>query len=104
MAADPIRAIRTLRGRPLPVVHGRNDRTDRPAQAQRLFDVAHELKRIVWFDPGHCLPRTATHAAAEQLTGRLEETARSAQRCRDQAQRAMAVPPQRVSYSGIASI
>jgi dienelactone hydrolase len=80
MAADPIRAVRKLRGRPLLMVHGRNDRTVRPDQAQRLFDAAHEPKRIMWFDSGHYLPRAATDAAAGWLRERLEEIVRSGER------------------------
>lgn len=71
MAADPIRAVKKLRGRPLLMVHGRRDRTVRPEQAQRLFDAAGEPKEIMWWDAGHYLPAAATDAAAEWLTERL---------------------------------
>lgn len=69
--ADPIRAVRKLRGRPLLMVHGRSDRTVTPAQAQRLFDAAHEPKELVWYDVGHRLPAEVGERAAGWLEGRL---------------------------------
>lgn len=71
MVADPIRAVRKLNGRPLLMVHGRRDRTVTPAQAQRLFDAAHEPKELRWFDAGHYLPSAASEAVAEWLKGVL---------------------------------
>lgn len=73
MVADPLRAVRKLGGRPLLVVHGRNDRTVRPDQAQRLFDAANEPKDILWYESGHRLPREAADAAAAWLETKLEE-------------------------------
>lgn len=70
--ADPLRAVRRLRGRPLLVVHGRNDRTIRPDQAQRLFDAAHEPKEIRWWNSGHYLPAEAIGDAADWLVERLQ--------------------------------
>lgn len=72
MVADPIRAIRSLDGRPLLMVHGRRDRTVTPAQAQRLFDAAHEPKELVWYDVGHYLPAAASEAVAAWLAERLD--------------------------------
>ena len=43
--ADPLRAVRRLRGRPLLVVHGRRDRTVLPEQAERLFAAAASRRR-----------------------------------------------------------
>jgi uncharacterized protein len=73
MAADPIRAVRKLDGRPLLMVHGRRDRTVTPAQAQRLFDAAQEPKEFLWFDAGHYLPAAASEAVAGWLEGVLSE-------------------------------
>lgn len=69
--ADPLRAVRKLAGRPLLVVHGKNDRTVRPAQAQRLFDAAAQPKEIRWWDAGHILPPAATAWTAEWLARAL---------------------------------
>jgi fermentation-respiration switch protein FrsA (DUF1100 family) len=71
-AADPIKAIRRLDGRPLLMVHGRRDGTVRPEQAQRLFDAAHEPKELRWYDAGHYLPRAAVDEAAAWLAARLD--------------------------------
>jgi fermentation-respiration switch protein FrsA (DUF1100 family) len=54
--ADPIRAAGRISPRPLLMVHGRNDRTVRPEQAERLFAAAGEPKEIRWWDAGHILP------------------------------------------------
>ena len=70
---DPVSAIRQLAGRPVLMVHGRQDRTVRPDQAERLFDAAAEPKEIRWFDSGHYLPSAAIEDAsawvAEKLNG-----------------------------------
>lgn len=71
LAADPARAVRRLRGRPLLLVHGTRDRTVLPEQAQRLFDAAGEPKEIRWWDAGHILPPLAIAYAAEWLSVRL---------------------------------
>lgn len=69
--ADPIRAIRKLRGRPLLMVHGERDRTVTPAQARRLFAAAGEPKELRWYATGHWLPDAATRDAAGWLRERL---------------------------------
>jgi fermentation-respiration switch protein FrsA (DUF1100 family) len=69
--ADPIRAVRKLRGRPLLMVHGTGDRTMKPEQAQRLFDAAGEPKELRWWNAGHILPAPAIDYAAEWLRERL---------------------------------
>jgi uncharacterized protein len=74
-AADPLRAVRGLDGRPLLMVHGRRDRTVTPAQAQRLFDAAGEPKTLRWWDAGHYLPDAAIDDAAAWLEARLGESA-----------------------------
>jgi uncharacterized protein len=78
--ADPLRAARRLGGRPLLMVHGRHDRTIRPAQAERLFAAAGEPKEIRWYDAGHILPREAIDYAAAWLADRMSagESRRSA--------------------------
>lgn len=69
--ADPLRAIRKLEGRPLLMIHGRRDRTVRPAQAERLFAAAGEPKEILWWDAAHHLSPAAGAAAAAWLRERL---------------------------------
>jgi len=69
---DPPRAVRKLAGRPLLMIHGKNDRTMRPAQAERLFAAAREPKEIRWWDAGHILPREAIDHAARWLAERLD--------------------------------
>lgn len=75
--ADPIRAVRKLRGRPLLMVHGTGDRTMKPEQAQRLFDAAAEPKEIKWWNAGHILPSPAIDYAAEWLRARLRSNGQS---------------------------
>lgn len=72
--ADPVRAVRRLNGRPLLMVHGRQDRTVRPEQAERLFAAAAEPKEIRWWNAGHYLPKPAIAEAAEWLAARLKPT------------------------------
>ena len=74
--ADPLRAVRRLNGRPLLMVHGRNDRTVKPDQAERLFAAAAEPKRIEWYDAGHWLPDAAVSDAAEWLAKTLKAPVR----------------------------
>lgn len=69
--ADPIRAVKKLRGRPLLMVHGKNDRTMRPDQAERLFAAAGEPKELRWWQAGHYLPEEAIGYAADWLAARL---------------------------------
>jgi len=68
---DPLRAVRSLGGRPLLMVHGRRDRTILPLQAERLFAAASEPKEIQWWDAGHYLPDAAVKRAATWLAERL---------------------------------
>jgi dienelactone hydrolase len=71
MAADPVRAIRKLKGRPLLMVHGRHDRTVTPDQAERLFAAAGEPKELRWYEAGHRLPASASDDVADWLAARL---------------------------------
>jgi uncharacterized protein len=70
--ADPLRAVRRLHGRPLLMVHGRQDRTVLPAQAERLFEAASEPKTLRWWDAGHYLPPAAVDGAAAWLSDALD--------------------------------
>jgi uncharacterized protein len=74
--ADPLRAVRRLSGRPLLMVHGRNDRTVRPEQAERLFAAAREPKELRWWASGHILPPPAVEDAAAWLAEQLGSTGR----------------------------
>ena len=71
---DPVASVRQLAGRPLLMVHGRQDRTVRPDQAERLFAAAADPKELRWYDSGHYLPNAAIEDAsvwlAERLNGR----------------------------------
>ena len=69
--ADPLRAVRRLDGRPLLMVHGKNDRTVKPDQARRLFEAAREPKEIRWWNAGHILPPDAIGYAATWIVGQL---------------------------------
>jgi hypothetical protein len=69
--ADPLRAVRRLDGRPLLMVHGKNDRTVTPAQAKRLFEAAQEPKELRWWPSGHRLPPEAIDDAADWLVEQL---------------------------------
>src|SRR5581483_11914694 len=53
---DPLKAARALDGRPLLQMHGKNDRTIRPAQAQALYNAALEPKELRWYAGGHWPP------------------------------------------------
>ncbi len=68
MFADPLKSARSLKGRPLLMLHGRSDRTIPPQQAQRLFDAAFEPKELRWYDAGHVLPAESADDAAAWLT------------------------------------
>jgi len=78
-AADPLRAVRKLAGRPLLMVNGRHDRTIKPSQAERLFAAAGEPKEIRWYNGGHWPPPPEVDFAADWLAGRLR-SGRSAER------------------------
>ena len=67
MISDPLRSVRSLRGRPLLMLHGRHDRTIGPDQAQRLYDAAAQPKEFRWYDAGHVLPGAAGDDAATWL-------------------------------------
>ena len=69
--AGPLRAIRSLNGRPLLMVNGTRDRTVTPTQAQALFDAAQEPKQLQWYDGGHWPPESALATIAEWLAGQL---------------------------------
>jgi hypothetical protein len=69
--ADPLRAVRRLRGRPLLMVHGRWDRTVKPEQAQRLYDAAAEPKELKWWNAGHILPPAAIDYCASWIVRQL---------------------------------
>ena len=71
-AADPLRAVRKLGGRPLLMVNGRYDRTITAAQAERLYEAAREPKQIQWYNGGHWPPQPSIDFAAEWLAGRLQ--------------------------------
>src|SRR5688500_16669232 len=73
MMSDPIRSVKSLNGRPLLMLHGKNDRTIRPAQAQRLFDAASQPKEIRWYDTGHVLPTAAADDAASWLRDKFRQ-------------------------------
>ena len=70
--ADPLRAARRMRGRPLLMVNGRLDRTVTAAQAERLFEAAREPKEIRWYSGGHWPPQREIELAAEWLDERLQ--------------------------------
>jgi predicted esterase len=71
MAANPLKLVRRLAGRPLLMLNGRFDRTITPAEAQRLFDSAKEPKHLQWWDSGHILPDSAIAHAAGWLAATL---------------------------------
>jgi uncharacterized protein len=67
MIADPVQSVRTLKGRPLLMLHGRTDRTISAEQAQRLYEAALQPKQLRWYDTGHVLPAAAADDAATWL-------------------------------------
>jgi fermentation-respiration switch protein FrsA (DUF1100 family) len=71
LMSDPIRSAESLNGRPLLMLHGKNDRTIRPDQAQRLFDAASQPKELRWYETGHVLPTAAADDAASWLVEKL---------------------------------
>jgi uncharacterized protein len=68
---SPTRLVRSLEGRSLLMVHGRQDSVIVPQLAQRLFDAARQPKELRWWDSGHILPREAIEDAATWLSVRL---------------------------------
>jgi uncharacterized protein len=69
--ADPLRAVRALKGRPLLMVNGKNDRTIRPSQAKALFAAAAEPKELRWYDGGHWTPAPIVDEVAEWIADTL---------------------------------
>ena len=67
MVSDPLASARSLKGRPLLMLHGVNDRTIRREQAQRLYDAASEPKELRWYEAGHVLPAASADDAATWL-------------------------------------
>ena len=68
---DPLRTVKKLAGRPLLMLHGTDDRTVLPTQAQRLFEAAVDPKEIRWWPSGHRLPDPAIDAGAAWLSAKL---------------------------------
>jgi dienelactone hydrolase len=80
-AADPLRSVRKLGGRPLLMVNGRYDRTIVAAQAERLFAAARDPKEMYWYNGGHWPPQHAIDHASAWLSERLtDSSAREARR------------------------
>jgi predicted esterase len=69
MMSNPLKSAASLDDQPLLMLHGKLDRTIRPAQAERLFDAAAEPKKMRWYDSGHVLPPEAADDAAAWLVG-----------------------------------
>jgi len=67
MVTDPLTSAKSLKGRPLLMLHGTNDRTIRREQAQALYDVASEPKTLKWYESGHVLPPAAADDVAAWL-------------------------------------
>lgn len=67
MVSDPLGSAKALKGRPLLMLHGVNDRTIRREQADRLFDAASEPKELKLYESGHVLPPAAGDDAATWL-------------------------------------
>ncbi len=67
MVTDPLSAVKKLKGRPLLMLHGINDRTIRRDQAQSLYDAASEPKELKWYKAGHVLPPASADDAAGWL-------------------------------------
>jgi fermentation-respiration switch protein FrsA (DUF1100 family) len=71
MVTDPLSSVRKLKGRPLLMLHGINDRTIRRDQAQVLYDAAADPKMVKWYEAGHVLPPAAADDAAAWLVARF---------------------------------
>ena len=67
LIADPLKSARSLKGRPLLMLHGKSDRTIPADRAQRLFDAANEPKELRWYNTGHILPAASAEDAAAWL-------------------------------------
>jgi hypothetical protein len=70
-AADPLRAVRKLCGRPLLMVNGRFDRTIKADRAERLYEAAGDPKEIHWYHGGHWPPQPAIDFGAQWLAQKL---------------------------------
>lgn len=76
---SPERAVHRLAGRPLLVVHGADNRLHRPEEAQRLFDLAGEPKRIVILEgAGHTEWMFDDHPTFRRVVDIVEQFYRSA--------------------------
>lgn len=71
MVSNPLSSVRSLRGRPLLMLHGTRDRTISREQAQRLYDAASEPKQLKWYESGHALPASSADDAAKWLVKHL---------------------------------
>jgi Dipeptidyl aminopeptidases/acylaminoacyl-peptidases len=72
MVTDPLSSVRKLKGRPLLMLHGINDRTIRREQAQVLYDAASDPKTVKWYEAGHVLPPKSADDAAKWLVEHLK--------------------------------
>lgn len=72
MVTDPLTSSRKLKGRPLLMVHGINDRTIPRERAQALYDVAAEPKKLKWYESGHVLPPAAADYVAAWMAAQLK--------------------------------
>ncbi len=71
MVTDPLSSAKKLKGQPLLMLHGINDRTIRREQAQTLYDAALEPKTLKWYEAGHILPPASANDAAAWLVERF---------------------------------
>ena len=67
MISNPVKSVKSLKGRPLLMLHGKSDRTISPDQAKSLYEAASEPKELRWYDSGHVLPAAAANDAAAWL-------------------------------------
>ena len=72
MVTDPLSSVRKLKGRPLLMLNGINDRTIRREQAQALYDTALEPKMLKWYEAGHVLPPASADDAAKWLVDQFQ--------------------------------
>lgn len=71
MVSNPLSSVKSLKGRPLLMLHGTRDRTISREQAQRLYDAASEPKQLKWYESGHALPASSADDAAKWLVKHL---------------------------------
>jgi uncharacterized protein len=67
MATDPLTSVKLLKGRPLLMLNGINDRTIRRDRAEALYEAALEPKSLKFYEAGHVLPPAAADDAARWL-------------------------------------